>query len=90
VFVYYGFGLGGGAGLSATISTATPSNDVSISGVARGGTGAWGAFGKVGFATASGKVSPDIGIGWGIGWGFSAGATHTIGYSFDLRPITRC
>jgi RHS repeat-associated protein len=90
VFAYYGFGLGGGGGISATISpTATPYSGVSVSGIARGGTGTWGAAGSVGVDAESGNVSPDISLGWGIGMGFSVGATHTIGYSLDRGPTVQ-
>ena len=82
-YAYYGAGLGGGAGLSATISTADPSSGVSVSGTARGGTGTWGAFGNVGVDSSSGAVTPSAGIGWGVGWGVSVGATHTFGFSWD-------
>ena len=86
VFLYYGVGLGGGAGFSATISSGNPSIGVSVSGTIRGGTGTWGGYGSwsmssvnplVNLANASGVV----GFGWGIGWGFSLAVTHTFGYS---------
>jgi RHS repeat-associated protein len=80
---YYGVGLGGGAGLSATISTADPSKGVSVSGTARGGTGTLGAFGNISVNSDNGSVKPSVGFGWGIGWGVSVGATHTFGFSWD-------
>jgi hypothetical protein len=67
VFGYYGFGLGGGAGLSATVTTGDPSNEVSVSATARGGSGILGAYGNVGVDVDSGEISPSVGAGWGIG-----------------------
>lgn len=81
VYFYYGFGLGIGAGVSATINTGDPCEEVSVTGIVRGGVPIWGiplgGQGSVSIGQKSG-VSRSVGVGLGLGSGASLTATHTI------------
>jgi RHS repeat-associated protein len=76
LYWYYGVGLGGGAGWSATINFGTPvSSNISVTGNIRGGAG-WGAFGSNGITRAGG--TGEIGFGAGIGKGGGVAITNTV------------
>jgi len=74
---YYGFGLGGGAGWSATINIGTPpSPGVAVTGTARGGSG-WGGYASGG-VSEDGSLGGSVGGGVGIGTGYGVIITHTL------------
>lgn len=81
VFFYYGFGLGFGAGVTATINPGDPCPGVSVTAAVEGGYPVLGipvgAQGSVSVSQGEG-LSASAGAGLGLGLGVSVTATHTI------------
>ncbi|QPJ63783.1 MAG: RHS repeat-associated core domain-containing protein [Candidatus Nitronauta litoralis] len=81
IFFTYGFGLGIGKGVSATINTGDPCEGIGLGIIARGGFPVRGVpVGAQGSVTVDdkGKLNLGAGAGVGLGFGVSIGATQTI------------